>query len=128
MPEFIFVDPPISSRPVPPPEVDERTHALSAFREYLATLVFMRRGEAPDFRPIPMRVPEKRIFIEMPDNVVELEFPAIAFLPGTGNYDWWGFGGAQVDEKSYGKFGPGTVLVSPATYVEPFIIEGKSVV
>jgi hypothetical protein len=120
---FRLVDPRISSPPFPPPEVDARTHALSAFREFVSTLLFRRRGIAPDFAPIDMRVPKDRIFIEQPDNVVELEFPAIAFLPGTGNYEWWGLGGSQVDDSSLGRYAPGTVIVSPATYVETFVIE-----
>lgn len=107
---------------VPSPAVDARTHAMRAFQRFLSTLRFFRAGNVGG-DPTCFQVPEADIFIEMPDNVEDLRFPSLAFLPSRANYDSYGLGPAQMMEDTLDVYGPGTTLVQQAEYSETFAVE-----
>lgn len=109
----------------PLPDKDARHHALAQLRTFLSLVTFRREvapGE-PDGRAF--RLPLTSIHDEMPDDVVDLEMPAIGFLPqpGPGVHDGMGLGPPQLLEETYGLYGPGTVVVRYGEYIEPFTIE-----
>lgn len=108
--------------PIPLPDIDERTHALRAFADYIATLQF-RRSAGAGKEPITFRIPRTQIYIEQPDNVEDMKFPAIAFIPGRGRYESFGLGPPNIKDDTIDKFAPGTALLESAEYKERFILE-----
>jgi hypothetical protein len=107
---------------------DGRTVALETLRMYLADLTFRRPGgrdkqSKATLPPIEFKIPESRIYVEWPDDEVELELPAIALL-GEAQADYDSIGLTNyVDESSYGKYSPGTVVTWMGEYVENFALE-----
>jgi hypothetical protein len=108
--------------PLPLPDIDARTHALRRFRKFLSLLVFRREG-AIGGEPIPFQIPEENIYIEQPDNVSDLVFPSIVFIPSRGTYDGYGLGPGIMLDDSLDKFGKGTALVYLGEYTETFTLE-----
>ena len=108
---------------IPLPDIDARTFALRALARWVSSLRYMRtmaRGQpAQEFAIEP-----DRVFVEMPDNVEVLDFPAVAFLPARGQYLTRGLGGADIVEGTAGLGGPGSALIIPYDYQETFTIEG----
>lgn len=110
----------------PLPHKDPRTLALEKFADFLSTLVFRRTNKVePDgtVSTIPFRVRRADIHIEQPDNVRDLKFPSIAFIPATGTYHEFGLGPAQILDSTIDKFAPGTALIETAEYEETLILE-----
>jgi hypothetical protein len=105
------------------PDIDARTHALRALGRWCASLRYMRTMRAPNPAQ-PFYIDLDRIFVEMPDAVEKLDFPAIAFLPGRGQYVTRGLGPAAIVESTEGIAGTGTALLIPYDYQETFIVEG----
>lgn len=106
----------------PLPTKDARSYALEALRKFLSLVTF-RREVAPGETGRAFRVPLAQIHTDMPDDLVDLNPPSIAFLPGAGTTDTMGLNGPQILEESFGLYGPGTALVRYGEYIEPFIIE-----
>jgi len=105
------------------PHKDSRTIALEKFREFIATLVFRRTGSTSG-EPIPFQVPSESIYIEQPDNVRDMTFPAIVFLPGRGSYlESERLGPAAILDETIDQFAPGTALLDLGEYTESFTIE-----
>lgn len=109
--------------PIPLPDIDARTYALRALARWCASLRYMRTMRAPQPSQ-PFYIDPDRVFVEMPDAVEGLDFPAIAFLPGRGQYLTRGIGAADVVEGTEGVLGPGTALLMPYDYQEQFTLEG----
>lgn len=118
------VTPPLGLPPVPDlPDIDARTHALRQLGVWLCSLRYMRtmaRGQPAQ----PFYLTEDRVFIEQPDNVEGLDFPAFGMLPGRGAYLPRGLGGAEPIDSTLGIAGPGTALIVPFDYQETFTLEG----
>ena len=108
--------------PQPLPHIDSRTHALNAFKEFIASLKFNRAG-AKGGKAIPFGIPAAQIHIEQPDNVEDLKFPAISFLPSRGKYIEFGLGPGNLIDATLNKFAPGTALLEMAEYEEVITVE-----
>lgn len=106
--------------PIPLPDKDARTHALSVLARWFSALEY-RRTMAPSAPTEAFYVPPERVFIEQPDNVEGLQFPAICILPGRGQYQTRGIGGAEPDEEVVTVDGL-SVLV-PYDYTELITVE-----
>jgi hypothetical protein len=114
----------IDAPPFPPsqlPNRDARTHALNVFAQWLASLVY-RRTMAVGAPPEAFQIPPERIFIEQPDSVEGLVFPAIGIIPGRGQYLVRGIGGADPLQDTLTS--DGRALVIPYDYQEQFTVEG----
>lgn len=125
--EFVLGDPPLENvypprKRQPFPDKDSRTLALETFADFLSTLVFRRAGEKGG-PPIPFRIPRQDIHVEQPDNVHDLRFPSISFLPGPGQYIEFGLGEADIRDDTLHLYGRGTVVIQPAEYQEVFVLE-----
>jgi hypothetical protein len=90
-------------------------------RDYISELIFFRAGDIGN-PPIPFQIPKKNIHIEWPDNVEDLVFPSLAFLPSKGMYDAIGLT-SYIEEETRDVFAPGTVLQWQSEYTETFQIE-----
>lgn len=108
--------------PPPLPALDARTIALRTFRKFLSLLDFRREG-AINGEPITFNIPERDIHIEQPDNVSELVFPSIVFIPARGTLDGYGIGPGILIDDSLDLFGKGTALVYLGEYTETFTLE-----
>ncbi len=108
----------------PLPIKDARSHALEALRTFLSFVTF-RREIAAGEQGRAFRVPLSQIFTDMPDDLVDLNPPSIAFVPqpGPGVTDSMGMSGPQLLEETFGLYGPGTAVMRYGEYVEPFTIE-----
>lgn len=106
---------------VPLPDVDARTHALNVLSQWFSSLVF-RRTMAPGQPSQPFSITRDRVFIEQPDNVEGLQFPAIGIMAGRGQYLTRGLGGAEPDDESATV--DGLALLVPFDYAELLTIEG----
>lgn len=104
------------------PDIDARTHGLRALREWFAALRFQRTmatGEPSQ----PFAITKERIFIEQPDSIEGVEFPAIGVVPGRGQYVARNIGENEPDDSTVGIAGPGTALVVPCDYVEQLTVQ-----
>jgi hypothetical protein len=106
---------------IPLPDVDARTHALRVFARWLSALVY-RRTMAPGMPSEPFSITPDRVFIEQPDNVEGLQFPAIGILPGRGSYLTRGIGGTEPDDATATV--DGLALLVPYDYQELITVEG----
>jgi hypothetical protein len=110
-------------KPSPPfPSLDIRTIALRRFAEFLSAIRFQRVGDTPGSK-IEFQVPIENIFIEQPDDVKELKFPAISFLPGRGTSEALGLGPPIPLDETWNVYGKNTVLLLQGEYMESFTIE-----
>lgn len=109
----------------PLPDRDARNQALRRLRTFLSLVTFRREVAPGEDDGRAFRIPLASIHEEMPDDVVDLNPPAIGFLPqpGPGVHDDMGLGGPEILEETYGLYGPGTVVVRYGEYIEPFTIE-----
>ncbi len=109
----------------PLPDRDARNQALRQLRTFLSLVTFRREVAPGEEGGRAFRIPIASIHEEMPDDVVDLNPPAIGFLPqpGPGVHDDMGLGGPDILEETYGLYGPGTVVVRYGEYIEPFTIE-----
>jgi len=94
---------------------------LRRFAEFLSLLTFNRAAEGS--RVVPFTVPRDSIMIEQPDDIVDLKFPSIAFLAGTGTIDPLGLGAPQLLEETLDRYGDGTAIVLASEYSERFTLE-----
>lgn len=112
--------------PRPFQDVDARHVALETLKTYLTLLLFTRRGAA-DADPVEFQIPRANIQTEMPgDNggdQTAVRFPSVAIVAGEGLHDTYVLGPAEIDESTVDVYGPGTVLLSLAEYVEEFNLE-----
>lgn len=114
-------------RPEPTiPTSEPRAIALEVLRGYLSELDFSRPGgrresDGKREEPIAFRVPIENIHVEMPDNVVDLVHPSIAFEEASngGEHEVIGLT-SYLAESTKDKFGKGTVLQVQNGYVENF--------
>ena len=111
-----------SREPEPLPPADARDHALRRFRDFLAALVFSRKGDAPG-QGIAFQVPIDSIFIEQPDDPTRLTFPAISILPARGDHDTYKLGPFDFVVDSFDVWAPGTALLDQGWYSEVFTLE-----
>lgn len=107
--------------PKPLPE-DGRTIALRTLAQYIAALNCYRVGKKGEPRTIKFNIPEKQFYIEWPDSKQSMVWPCIAVVHDTAPYDPIGLV-SYVEEESFGKFGPGTVVQWQSEYVEPIQLE-----
>lgn len=124
------VEPPLPSPPGM--HIDGRTAALRILRRYMSELTFFRSGdritdataEADEVYgpPVAFRVPEKNIHIEHPDNVDQMELPAIVVIPGQGTYESLGLG-TVIDESTRDRFAPDTAVLLTSEYRETIQLE-----
>lgn len=117
------VDFPPGEAPVELPNLDARTHALRVLARWFSALQY-RRTMAPGQPAQPFAIEPERVFIEQPDNIEGLQFPAIGIIPGRGQYLVRGLGGADPDESTFGIAGPNTALLVPYDYQELLTVEG----
>lgn len=109
-------------RPAPPlPAVDARTTALRVLADYISELTFNRVMEETS-KPEGFQIKREHIFVEQPDNVQNLPFPSVVFVPGPGDYSPIGLT-AFIDESTADKYAPGTALQEQSEYVETVTIE-----
>ncbi len=122
---FLYTAPSGRLALTPLPDKDARHHALDRLRTFLSLVTFRREIAPGEAEGRAFRVPLDQIHDEMPDDVVDLKFPSIGFLPqpGPGVHDAMGLGGPVVLEGTYGLYGPGTAVVRFGEYIEPFTIE-----
>ena len=106
----------------PLPSLDIRTIALRKFAEFLSLLKFQRAGDSPG-NTIEFQIPIEQIYIEQPDNLDELKFPSIGFLPGRGVSEPMGLGPPEPLDDTLHVFGRDTILLQPGEYNEEFTIE-----
>jgi hypothetical protein len=115
-------------RPTPiPPVYDGRTAALRILRKYISELTFYRPGGKDVIGnqkdPIAFSIAERDIHVERPDDEEEMRLPALALLAKTnGDYEAIGMT-SVVEEDSFEKYAPGTVLIWMSEYSENFDIE-----
>ena len=102
--------------PTQPPTEDARTYALEAFREYLATIAFRRRGGQV------FRIPKEQIPLEQPDSFENFRFPAIAILPGNVEFNWLASNDGLI-ESTKDEHGDGTVLLWRGEHIEDLTLE-----
>lgn len=122
-PEFDASDTVVGKRiEVPLPAVDARTHALKEFAKFLSLLRFNRPGKKGGSLEA-FCINLKNIHIDEPDNIENLRFPAIGFLPARAQYETFGLGPARLDEATKDVFAPGTALLQIAEYREVVIME-----
>jgi hypothetical protein len=103
------------------PNVDARTQALRVLAQWLSSLSY-QRTMAPGMPPEAFAIGPERVFIEQPDNVEGLQFPAIGIVPGRGQYLTRGLGGAEPDDESATV--DGLALLVPFDYTELISVEG----
>lgn len=108
--------------PRPLNDKDAREQALERLAEFISLLVFRRTME-PNVPPRGFQLPRDRIHVYQPDDLKDVEFPAIAFLPGRGMHVPQGLGPPLPMEDTQDVYGAGTVLVKQSDYVETFTIE-----
>lgn len=106
---------------VPLPDIDARTHGLRVLAQWFSALTY-RRTMAPGFPPEAFNITPDRVFIEQPDNVEGLQFPAIGIIPGRGEYITRGIGGTEPDDESATV--DGLALSVPYDYIELITVEG----
>lgn len=112
----------------PPPTVDGRTVALQSLRRFLADLTFYRPGTRDPNTlllgpPIPFQIPLTSIYVEWPDDEIDLKLPAIALLAIT-DADLEAVGLANVvDEDTLNVFAPNTIVLITGEYNENFALE-----
>lgn len=109
------------------PIYDGRTAALRILKKYITELVFFRSGGVDEHGaakdPIPLRLAERDVHVEWPDDESELRLPAVALLAqGTAEYESLGLT-TNVEEDTYDVYAPGTVLIDLAEHVENVAIE-----
>lgn len=112
--------------PAPPlPHKDARAYALERLREYICALVFYRTGavDPTPGPPIPFQLPVASVHLAQPDDITNLDMPAIGVIPGRGVHETYGLGPPDIIEGSDGLAGPGTVLLRQSEYIETFILE-----
>lgn len=111
-----------AKEPAPLPAADARDHALRRFREFLAALVFSRKGDAPG-STISFRVPIDSIFVDQPDDPQRLAFPAISIVSARGDHDTYKLGPFELQDDSFDVYGHGTALLEQGWYEEEFTLE-----
>lgn len=100
-----------------------RKAALDVLRLYIAELTFYREGDKEDDEPIPFTVPLTNVFVEQPDNDVDMALPSIVFVQeGTEEYQSQGFV-PVLDLSSRDRYGVGTALEVEHEHVESIGIE-----
>lgn len=104
------------------PAVDGRTAALRVLRRYVSELAFSLPGDRGSPNDVQFRIPIEKVHVEQPDNVVELDFPSVVFLPGAGQYLPVGLS-TFLEEESFDRFAPGTVLQVQSEYQETVTLE-----
>lgn len=111
------------SGPLPP--ATARDHALRRFRQFFSLLVFSRKGADAE-HPISFQVPIEQIYVEQPDNVADLKFPALGMIPSRGLHLTYGLGPPELLEDSFHQYGRGTALLLQGEYTESFQVEAWS--
>ncbi len=111
-----------AKEPRPLPAADARDHALRRFREFLAALVFSRKGDTPG-STISFQVPIDSIFVDQPDDPQRLTFPAISIVSARGDHDTYKLGPFELQDDSLDVYGPGTALLEQGWYEEEFTLE-----
>ena len=112
----------IPPRPLPAlPDADARDYALRRFRDFLASLIYQRRGE--NGLTIPFRLPKTSIHVYQPDDVRTVALPGFGFVPARGVHDAISLGPPTVIDSSKDVYGQGTVLVRKSDYTETFALE-----
>jgi len=110
------------SKPNPPvPAVDGRTSALRLLGAYLTSFVYAIPGDT-NGPSIPFRIPPGNFYVNWPDYEQDVEFPAIAVLPGAGTTKACSFVPAIIEETA-GIRGKNTVLMRMEEYVEVFQLD-----
>jgi hypothetical protein len=114
----------LSAPPFPTPilpNVDARTAALRVLAQWFSSLAY-QRTMSPSAPSEPFAIGPDRVFIEQPDNVEGLQFPAIGIIPGRGQYITRGLGGAEPDDETATV--DGLALLVPFDYTELITVEG----
>jgi hypothetical protein len=106
--------------PLPPSTA--RDFALRRFREFFSLLTFSRKGTTEN-DPISFKIPIDRIFTEQPDNIPDLNFPALGMIPSRGIHNTYGLGPPDFIEDSFDTYGQGTALLLQGEYTERFQVE-----
>ena len=115
------------ARPNPTPlSYDGRTVALKTLKRYLSEITFLRPGGVSDLgvraAPKPFKIASKDIQIGWSDYEDALNFPALIFLHGQGDYEMIGLT-SYIEEETRDRFGLGTVVQWQSSYIETFKIE-----
>lgn len=115
------VDP---KRPILPlPSVDPRTLAVRWLARYLSELTFYRPGNVGE-PPIALQVPYDRIFVEPPDDDVQMQYPSMVVLGDEGEqYEAIGLGTSYLIEGTHDRYLPGTALQRQYQHHEFFTLE-----
>ncbi len=111
-----------AKEPAPLPSADARDHALRRFREFLAALVFSRKGDRPG-EDIAFQVPIESIFVDQPDDPQRLTFPAISIVSARGDHDTYRLGPFDLQDDTLDVYGKGTALLDQGWYEETFTLE-----
>lgn len=106
------------------PREDPRTIALRMLALYISELTFYRPGGLEiGAQSIPLRIPLERIYVEQPDDDVDMVLPCMVFTQ-TGNEDYQSIGlNSDLDEASRDKYGYGTILQIQYDHVETLTLE-----
>jgi hypothetical protein len=100
-----------------------RKAALDVLRLYVAELTFYREGDKDGDEPIPFTVPLANVFVEQPDNDVDMALPSVVFVQeGNEEYQSQGFV-PRLDLSSRDRYGVGTALEVEHEHVELIGIE-----
>lgn len=117
---FGEVYPERKEHPLPP--TTARDFAVKRLREFFSLLIFSRKGVDAE-HPISFRVPIDRIYTEQPDNIPDLAYPALGFIPSRGVHNTYALGPPDFVEDSFDAYGPGTALLLQGEYTETFQVE-----
>lgn len=106
---------------IPPNDVEGRTAALNALFDYLCSLVFYRSGGVGK-PPHAFQLDRTECYVEWPENVEELKFPAVGVQSGDGQTMPIGLS-PVIDDDSIDVYGKGTALWRLWDYHEPCALE-----
>lgn len=104
------------------PDLDGREHALRRLRQFVAALVFRRRGRVPG-QFVEFQIAETSFHLYEPDDIRTIQMPAIGVIGAEEVNEPFGLGPNEPDEETYGEFAPGTVVVSIGENVERVVLE-----
>lgn len=101
---------------------DAREYALERLREYILALVFERTGEQ-EGQSESFRLSPDNVHTYQPDDVTELGFPALGFLPTRGVSEPYGLGPPVLQDETVDRYAPGTALLLLGDYTEELVLE-----
>jgi len=129
MPDVLFTEPKAALQGrvrggvlVPALDIDARNVALETWRTFTSLLQFSITGPSGLAAKV-YRVPRTSIFIEQPDNVVNMPLPAISIVANEGKHEAYGLGPGQLLDETANVYGEGLVLYSIGDWVEELNVE-----